>query len=827
MSSGIRRKSILILDDDPAFRALVRQILQTSGFQIVEARSARDGLYSAQIHEIVLAIVDYRLPESDGITFISQLRAMGNTAPVVFVSGSWCDAKMFNMLRNILHVSLVLQKPIDPMLFKQQMEGLMPVQRPAYVPSAQPSQDPNDSHVKLTKQEYQKLLLAQTGRHVLQMQTGGNDVVQDDTAAAAQYQTDAAQASGTNDRPGSYVQQGDYDQQGDFVYQPGSTGQPGPAPVVQTYQGQGQAQSEQVIASQPGAHAFVMHGAGDSFTPYGQGDTGIYRPISDDPRSRAEELKRVEFANKVRQAQSELRKSIPPEWEKLSLLVAKVQANPMDGKSRSDALSQAHKLRGTAGSLGLEQTGMCAGRIEDYLTMLDPTDSTEHEILWSEIFRSLADGQVGLGQCEPAAEPGKRVFNLGKILVFADQVTFEPTVQALDPQILATFVRTDKPIEIVMKASSEKYQAAIIDLSLGGKRQAFSIAKQIRNAGGNESLPVIFILPPGESLSAAEITYSGAVAFVESPLSTGALEEALKLLVGERAEGQPLIMTVDDDPVLTSFITSILGERGMRISSLNEPINILEELDKVEPDLVLLDVIMPGLSGYDVCRMLRGNSRWKNLPIIFLTSKSDVEGRESAFKAGGDDFLSKPVLSDELVARIQAQLDRSAIERRKHTLDELTGVLKTEIFLKRCKSDLVSAKEAGRKYSLCLITVNNFSDLAKFGTFAGYQVITALAGLLKVRFRGDILRGRLGEGGLVLAIDGDTKEAVAEALLHMEAEFQLQSFNSDDGQRFDVKLSTALATFPDDCDSFETMLAHAVNELEEKVLAATGKEYSL
>src|SRR6202043_2057431 len=98
---------------------------------------------------------------------------------------------------------------------------------------------------------------------------------------------------------------------------------------------------------------------------------------------------------------------------------------------------------------------------------------------------------------------------------------------------------------------------------------------------------------------------------------------------------QPRILTVDDDVVLTTFLQNILGGEGMHVSALNEPIGIMECLENVKPDLVLLDVMMPGLSGYDVCRLLRAHQDWKALPVVFLTSKSDARGRAAAFEAGG------------------------------------------------------------------------------------------------------------------------------------------------------------------------------------------------
>src|SRR5271154_617100 len=103
-------KSILVVDDDPEFRILVATVLRQRGLETVEASTAAEA--DAILKQItpLLCIVDYRLPENDGLTWITRLRETGRKFPLVFVSGTWCDQKTFNWLRNILKVSLILQK---------------------------------------------------------------------------------------------------------------------------------------------------------------------------------------------------------------------------------------------------------------------------------------------------------------------------------------------------------------------------------------------------------------------------------------------------------------------------------------------------------------------------------------------------------------------------------------------------------------------------------------------------------------------------------------------------------------------------------------------
>ncbi|MDR3616100.1 MAG: response regulator [Candidatus Obscuribacterales bacterium] len=117
--------TILVLDDDTRFRHLAATILETRGHKILEAPNARSAMSIAEEQAPDLAIVDYRLTDIDGLQWITWLREKGISIPVIFISGFHCDEIMLNRLRNVLHVSLILQKPIDPYTFNEQVDDVL------------------------------------------------------------------------------------------------------------------------------------------------------------------------------------------------------------------------------------------------------------------------------------------------------------------------------------------------------------------------------------------------------------------------------------------------------------------------------------------------------------------------------------------------------------------------------------------------------------------------------------------------------------------------------------------------------------------------------
>ena len=120
---------------------------------------------------------------------------------------------------------------------------------------------------------------------------------------------------------------------------------------------------------------------------------------------------------------------------------------------------------------------------------------------------------------------------------------------------------------------------------------------------------------------------------------------------------KPLILIIDDDKKLTDLLEKYLDKFGYRTVTSTHPEKGLRMIDKKTPDLIILDIMLPEMDGFEVCRRIRETH--KNLPIIMLTARGDVTDRVVGLELGADDYLSKPFDARELVARIQSVLRRS------------------------------------------------------------------------------------------------------------------------------------------------------------------------
>jgi DNA-binding response OmpR family regulator len=125
------------------------------------------------------------------------------------------------------------------------------------------------------------------------------------------------------------------------------------------------------------------------------------------------------------------------------------------------------------------------------------------------------------------------------------------------------------------------------------------------------------------------------------------------------------VVVVDDEPSVGAAVRDLLGPEGFQVDTPTDPQTALPELLRCVPDLVILDVNMPGMSGWELCALLRRQSATREIPVLFLTGRKEVRDRITAMQVGGSDYLAKPFGADDLRRKVNSLLKtRSTTEER-------------------------------------------------------------------------------------------------------------------------------------------------------------------
>jgi DNA-binding NarL/FixJ family response regulator len=127
------------------------------------------------------------------------------------------------------------------------------------------------------------------------------------------------------------------------------------------------------------------------------------------------------------------------------------------------------------------------------------------------------------------------------------------------------------------------------------------------------------------------------------------------------------VLVIDDVPANIGLVLDALADRGYRVLVAESGHGALEQLRHGKPDLILLDVIMPGMDGFETCAAIKKDPAWRDVPILFMTSLDDVAQKVRAFESGAVDYIVKPIYVAEVIARVRAHLE---LRRLRQALEE-------------------------------------------------------------------------------------------------------------------------------------------------------------
>jgi len=490
--------------------------------------------------------------------------------------------------------------------------------------------------------------------------------------------------------------------------------------------------------------------------------------------------------------------------------VAAAVAGELGDQTRARAAREAHKLAGSVGTLGFAGACERARELELGLSsgVVSRADAALLEVAVracrSELFRGvssadpasksgLADGSTDSDaeQLEPGA--------LGLLLVADDDPRARQIIVEAQRRGLASALAPDV-------GSARRLIAlrtpGIVLLDLALSEDVDASLRLLKEAASER--PVLVIIDPEQSVDRVEIARRGGRGFLPQSLTAIEAVDAVISLRQRRRPAGTRVLAVDDDPVMLVAIDAALDGAGLDVRTCVDPTRFWAVLEEHQPDLLVLDFDMPGITGPELCRSLRNDERWEGLPVLFLASTSSPESIRAMFDAGADDCVPKPFVGPELLARIFSRLERVARYRALADVDSLTGALNRRKSVQDIERLLRMAARSQLPVSLGILDVDNFKAInAAHGHPTGDAVLREVAGALRRFLRGDDVVARWGGDEFVIAMYGmsgnDGHQKVGEFLKLIRR----ASFAEDAAVR--VTMSAGLAECPTDGTNLQSL----------------------
>ncbi|MFC3123638.1 diguanylate cyclase [Pseudoroseomonas globiformis] len=466
-------------------------------------------------------------------------------------------------------------------------------------------------------------------------------------------------------------------------------------------------------------------------------------------------------------------------WKTLTL-------RPWDEGTRAavgELAGVAHRLAGAGGTFGFAALSDAAAPLELVLAGLASSEMPDAERvnqahkLVTAVINAWEAGADPLPKAEPQSvgvgEPAEPV------LVCAE-ADAQPALASLVANLGYPVLRADKP-----PPPGQRLAAAVVDGALPGALEACRLL-----AG---RCPMILLAEANGFEARLAAARAGVEAVVPKPLETNELADWLDQFANHRRDALLSILVVDDDTVLAEAYAMALRQAGMEVTVVTEPSRTLEAIASAAPDLVLMDLQMPGIDGIELAQIIRQARRHLSLPLLFLSAEQDAARQIQARRLGGDDFIAKPVDLSRLATVVRLRAERARALRAIMESDSLTGLLNHGRFKERLALELERCRRDGGTMSLALLDIDHFKQVNdRYGHLMGDRVIRSLARALQKRLRRTDVIGRYGGEEFAVLLLGTQAEAARAAIDQVRDRFTALPFEAEHAS-FTVSFSAGIA----------------------------------
>ena len=527
----------------------------------------------------------------------------------------------------------------------------------------------------------------------------------------------------------------------------------------------------------------------------------LFHPLNrDEMRRQIASLLRIPLASPQKAAErpalpmARLRERFIETTEKristLEAALSEALQGTLDAERQREAEREAHKLGGSLGTFGFAEGSRLALEME--ALWAGPSLPSESQLRISELLVALRRELANQPEVHAAPSPvptaqAPRILIVDDDPLVAERLMVEARAREFRPVWAADLTTAREAV------AQERPEAVLVDLALTASSEDGRMLLAELSAHARP-IPALVLSGKDGLLDRIDVARLGAARYLHKSLPAAAIFEAVREVV-QRPRAEALrVLAVDDDPQVLAVLETLLTSQGLQTRVLSDPLRFWEVLEETQPDLIVLDVDMPYVSGMELCRVVRADARWSATPVLFLTARRDPEDVQRLFATGADDYILKPLLGPELLTRIRNRLERTRMLKNLAETDTLTGTATLGKFTRALNRAFGASEEP---VTLVLLDVDHLKRInASHGHAVGDLVIRRLAELLLRAFPQDGAVARWGGEEFIVLVEKASKAEAEASLQAVLADFRATRF--DDGVApLAISFSAGLVQYPE------------------------------
>ncbi len=353
--------------------------------------------------------------------------------------------------------------------------------------------------------------------------------------------------------------------------------------------------------------------------------------------------------------------------------------------------------------------------------------------------------------------------------------------------------------DFIHAAAQDKPETIVADVDFGGDPLGgIEAVRQIQSCH-ETTIPTIYVSEHRDDIETRLLaSRNGGEEFFYRAVDPGQLIEKIEQYTHSNVQDPYRILLVDDSKAQAKYIENILIKTGMIPKVVIDPMQVLVALEKFQPEIIIMDMYMPGCTGMELARVIRQQDRFHSVPIIYLSAEDDVNKQLHAMSLGGDDFLTKPIDPKHLIATLQNRGRRARSLLALMIRDSLTGLYNHTHTLHLLEQEIAKGIEQNKPVCFAMLDIDYFKKINdNYGHPIGDRVLKSLSLFLKQRLRKTDHIGRYGGEEFAIVLP-NTTERDAKTIIN-EIRERFAELPQPTGDRtFNVTFSCGIALADDE-----------------------------